>query len=269
MSLFRKIGATIRRRVHARDIDKSLERYRNLLAHTPDTRQSYADAGTFRSQVDRLFALGNTTEAETEALQHIAQSVVSSTVTNRFYRAADYLSDILDDLERDTYLTGESAGEPPLSPDREPFERELKLKAIREAWLVPLKVGSIEACVSAYGTNVGRLLPYAALQRFERLVARLFALVGRSERTLVEERMKAFVVHWREQESFRARFHEPATAVALLLAYLCGARTPNAVENIRRRRSDQPLRLSTAVAEDRQHYLLASLDMLEPIEDDS
>ena len=251
-----KIGAAVRRKIHQREIEESLARYERVSGENAEAKQSYADTGTFRSQVDRLFALGNA--AETAELKRIAESAVQSTVTNRYYRAADYLSDILDDLERHTYLTGEPAGQPPLASLTERFERELKLKAVAEAWLVPLKVGSVENTVTAYSKIVGRLLPYTALQRFERHVARLFALTAQSERKFVEEQVHRLLNTWRHRENTRARFPEPADALAEALICLCGDSIPDGVDYVRARRPDAPIRLATVVPEDRQHYLRAS-----------
>jgi hypothetical protein len=180
-------------------------------------------------------------------------------MTNRYYRAADYLSDIADDLERHTFLTGDLGGEPPLASLAEGFERELKLKAVMQAWLVPLKVGAVESTLAHYARTVGRALPYAALERFERNVSRLFALTEQSERKLVEEHVGQFVTAWSEREIMRARFSDPADAIAGVVACLCGEPIPDGIDFVRTRRADAPLRLSTVVPEDRQHYLRASL----------
>lgn len=257
MGVFSKIGAALRRKIHEREIEQSLTHFESVWGEDSTAKQSYADTGSFRSQVDRLFALGNA--AETAELKRIAEAAVRNTVTNRYYRAADYLSDILDDLERHTYLTGELAGEPPLGELAEGFERELKIKAISEAWLVPLKVGAIESSVSAYGKIVGRLLPYTALQRFERNVARLFALTEQSERKLIEDQLQRFLTTWRHHESSRARFPEPADAITETLVCLCGDSIPSGVDHVRLRRPGARMRLATVAPEDRQHYLFASL----------
>ena len=261
MSLFDRVGAFVRRNAHHRDIRASLEHYERFGGLKPDVKQAYSDAGSFRSQVDRLFAAGNT--AETGELRQIAEGVVSSTLMNRYYRAADYLSDIVDDLERTTYLSGEPSGERPLGEGEEPHERESKLKLVREAWLVPLKVASIEGAIVTHAKHVGRALPYASLQRFERSVARLFALIEQSERTLVQQRVDGLVETWAEAPALRARYASPALAVDDALACLFGERTPEGAEGLRRRRADQPLRLSTVVPEERQHYLRASLSSWE------
>jgi hypothetical protein len=191
-------------------------------------------------------------------MKQIAESAVLNTVTNRYYRAADYLSDILDDLERHTYLTSELAGEPPLSSLDQGFERELKIKVISEAWLVPLKVGAVETTVNAYSRIVGRELPYSALQRFERNVARLFAITEQSERKLIEDHVRRFLETWRRDETMRARFPEPADAITETLVCLCGDSVPAGVEHLRLRRPGARMRLATVAPEDRQHFLRAS-----------
>lgn len=265
MSFFRKIGAAVRRKIHQQEIEQSLAHFERVWGEHSEAKQSYADTGSFRSHVDRLFALGNA--AETEELKRIAEAAVMNTVTNRYYRAADYLSDILDDLERHTYLTGELAGEPPLSSLEERFERELKLKAISEAWLVPLKVGAIETAVSTHSKVVGRLLPYPALQRFERSVARLFALTAQGERKLVEDQVRRLLETWRHHETARARFPEPADAVTETLVCLCGDSIPGGVDHLRLRRPGARMRLATIAPEDRQHYLFASFARWEIVAD--
>jgi len=262
LSFLGKIGAAVRRKIHQREIAATLARFERVWSESAEAKQSYADTGTFRFQVDRLFTLGNA--AETEQLKRIAESSVSSTVTNRYYRAADYLSDILDELERHSYLTGEPGGEPPLGSLEEGFERELKLKAVSEAWLVPLKVGAIENAVSTYSKVVGRLLPYTALQRFERNVARLFAVIEQSERKLVGDHVHRLLDNWRHHETIRSRFPEPADGVTEALVCLCGDSLPSGTEHVRVRRPDAPVRLATVAPEDRGHYLLSSLARWEP-----
>lgn len=125
---------------------------------------------------------------------------------------------------------------------------------------MPLKVGSIETTVSTHSKIIGRLLPYTALQRFERQVARLFASVAASERKLVEEHVLAMLETWRDHELIRTRFAEPADAVVETLLCLSGDSVPDGVSYLRIRRPGAPLRLATAVPEDRQHYLRASMD---------
>lgn len=257
MSLFKSIGAAVRRRIHERDIREILSHYERSVGERTDIKQSFADAGTFRSNVERLFALGNA--AETAELKRLGEAAVSNTITNRFYRAADYLSDVLDELERTTYFTGEPDGEAPLATLEEQFQRELKMQAVYGAWLVPLKVGSIETAIAAHSNVIGRRLPYQAIQNFERAVARLFALAEQSERKLVQDHIGRFLTEWCDSEAIRDRFTEPADAIADALSCLTGELTPDGLAFVRTRRHDQPLRLTTLVPEDRQHYLRAAL----------
>ena len=151
----------MRRKIHQRELEAAIRRYELHHDQNAHTKQSFADTGTFRSQLDRLFTVGNA--AETAELTRTAEAVIASTLTNRYYRPADYLSDILDDLERHTYLTGELEGEAPIASLAERYQRELKLKAVLEAWLVPFKVVVIESSLVTHSRIVGRLLPYTAL----------------------------------------------------------------------------------------------------------
>ena len=259
MSFFKRIGDAVRRKFHEREIRDSLSYYERASGHRADRKQSFADTGTFRYQVDRLFAIGNA--AETAQLKQLAKSAVSNTITNRYYRPADYLSDIYDDLDATTFFTGESSGEAPLSSLTEQVHRELKLKAVMEAWLVPLKVGSIEHVVAEHARLIGRRLPYTALQRFERAAAKLFANVAESERKLTQEYVLSLLTAWSDEDAVRARFTEPADAMIDAYRFLVGESRPDGVHHLRTRRADQPLRLSTVVPEDRQHYLRVTLDL--------
>jgi hypothetical protein len=157
MSLISKLTAALRKKLHEREIVESLLHFERHTGSSPERDQTFSDAGSFRSQVKRLFAIGNL--SETSELKRPAEGVVAVTLTNRYYRSPDYLSDIADDLERHTFLTEEPLGEPPLTKLGEGYARELKLKAVREAWLVPLKVASMEHALITFERNVGRELP--------------------------------------------------------------------------------------------------------------
>ena len=257
MSLFKKFNEALFRRNCDRDIQASLEHYRRYSGNKPDVKQAFSDAGTFRSQVDRLFAIGN--DSEVEEMKGLADATVTTTLTNRYYRTADYLSDVIDDLERTTYLTGESLGEPALDDDLERWEREQKIKAVTEAWIAPLKVGSIEASLAAYSDAIGRSRPYGEFREFERAVARLFSVIDEMERTLLEGQVRTLVASWVDSPELQSRFPAPASAIVSSLACLNGETMPNGVDGLRCRRRDQPMRLSTLVSEDREHYLVASL----------
>ena len=222
-------------------------------------RQSYADAGSFRSQLDRLFNLGNA--AETAELEAIANSSVNLCLTNKYYRPSDFLSDVIEALGSHTFLSYEPDGEPPLS-ELVDHDRQAKLKRVMDSWLVPLKVASIEALLGGYSRILGRTLPYKALGRFERQAARLFALLGESETRFVEERWTEFLHQWKQDPALRSRFADPADAVRVVAECLDGTTSLEESSHLRVRRPDQPLRLSTLVPEDRQHLLRAAFATL-------
>ena len=98
--MWRALGRRLRLLLHRREVAQAAAEYQRLTGHDPGERRPYADAGTFRSQVDRLFALGNATE--TGELRAVAQAAVSACLTNRFYRSADFLADLLSLLESTT-----------------------------------------------------------------------------------------------------------------------------------------------------------------------
>ena len=259
MGLISKLTAALRKKLHEREIAESLLHFERHTGSSPARNQTFSDAGSFRSQVDRLFAIGNL--SETSELKRLAEGVVAVTLTNRYYRAADYLSDIADDLERHTFLTGEPLGEPPLTEPGEGYPRELKLKAVREAWLVPLKVASMERALITFERNVGRELPYRTFEQFERSVARLFALIGESEIRFVEGYLERFFESWPRLEEAQRR--SPARVVAEAVEGLQGRLLPEGIAGLRTRRADQPLRLSTVVHAERQDLLIACLSILE------
>lgn len=247
---------------HRREIETSLEHYRERTGDDAGRTQRYADTGSFRVQLDRLFALG--TAAETAELRQIAESAVVLTLTNKFYRAADFLSDIVGALEERTFLTGEPHGEPPLR-ELELHERKLKLKWTQEAFLVPVKVASLENVLQAHARLIGRRLPYRALARFERACARVYALIDPSEARFVEQRMIVFLEAWKGQAPLHARFPEPVEGILELARCLGGDIRPQGSSALRVRRAGQPFRLSTLVPEDRQHLLRAAFEnLMEP-----
>ena len=219
-------------------------------------RQPYADAGSFGSQLDRLFRLGRA--AETAELEGIANSSVNLCLTNKFYRPSDFLSDIIEALESRTFLSYEPDGEPPLS-GLDDHQRPAKLKQVMESWIVPLKVASIETLLGSFSAILGRALPYRAFGEFERRTAQVFALLGESETRFVEERVTEFLQEWKQEPALRTRFAEPAAGVRFVLERLVDATHLEASSRLRVRRPDQPLRLSTLVPEDRQHLLSAAL----------
>jgi hypothetical protein len=99
-----------------------------------DETQAFSDSGTFRSQLDRLFALAS--GQDVDAFEEIARAVVGACLTNRYYRPADYLSDIVDALDSHTALGGEPGGEPPLR-ELDGGGRHAKLKLVRRADMPP------------------------------------------------------------------------------------------------------------------------------------
>ncbi len=257
MGLFDKLTTSVRRRFHQREIEASLEHYRRTTGASAEEKQVYSDAGSFRSQVDRLFTLGSA--EETGELKHIAEVAASACLSNRYYRPADYLSDIVDALESRTFLTGEPLGKAPLGELSESHERQAKLEAVMEAWLVPLKVAAIESSLAGYSEIVGRSLPYPALQRFERAAARLFSLAGESELRLLEQDLAEILAGWKHSPALRERAPEPATIAEDLVSCFEGSVAPDGVSHLRIRTAGQPLRLSTVVPEERHQLLLAAL----------
>jgi hypothetical protein len=254
-------GLTTAKRLwyHKREIRRSLRHYTERTGKDADVRQPFADSGSFRSQLDRLFELGSA--AETAELEAVAARSVTLCITNKFYRPADFLSDIIDALEGQTLLSYEPDGEPPL-PELDAHERQAKLKQVMDSWLVPLKVASIESLLESFSRILGRSLPYKALGSFERQTAQLFSFLEESELDFAEEHLTEFLRGWNERPGVRERFVEPADGPRDIVQCLAGATRPEGTSSLRVRRSDQPLRLSTLVPEDRQHFLAAAFARL-------
>ena len=259
MKVFQKLREKTLRWYHQREIQQSLRHYLDRTGQDAAVRQAYADAGSFSSQLNRLFSLGRA--AETAELETIANSSVNLCLTNKFYRPSDFLADVVDALETHTFLSYEPNGEPPLS-ELEDHERQTKLTRVMDSWLVPLKVASIETLLGSFSRILGRSVPYRALGRFERQAARLFALVGEGETGFVEEHLTEFLEQWKQDPDLRARVSEPADAVRGVVECLDGRTDLEESSHLRVRRADQPLRLSTLVPEDRQHLLRAALASL-------
>jgi ribosomal protein S27AE len=232
-----------------------LQHFEQWTESDADEKQIHADAGTFRSQVRRLFALAESRELP--QFETIARSVVSTCLTNRYYRPADYLADIVVALQSHTFLVPSEHGEAPLG-DLPPAERRDKIDHVCRAWLAPAKIASLESMVAAHARHVGRALPYAALNRFERAAARLVALVEESEVLAVEQRITEFVAAWKDQATVKARFGEPAAGVLAVVACLEGELKGSEGEGLRSRMR-WPLCLANAVPEDRQFLLEAAL----------
>ncbi len=105
LKIGQKLAEKAQRWYHRREIQHSLRHYRDRTGQDAELRQAYADAGAFRSQLDRLFNLGNA--VETAELETIANSSVNLCLTNKYYRPSDFLSDVLEALESHTFLSHE------------------------------------------------------------------------------------------------------------------------------------------------------------------
>jgi hypothetical protein len=125
-----------------------------------------------------------------------------------------------------------------------------------------LKVASIENLVGAHAAVFRRRLPFLALGRFERQTAKLYSRIEQSEIRLVEEEVSAFLRRWVDTPALQECYEEPAEGLAAVVRSLDGELPLHETEGIRVRRSDQPVRLSTVVPEDRQHLLRASFKKL-------
>lgn len=237
---------------------KVVAHYEGSVGADADAVQRNADAGTFRSQVERLFGLASRTE--TAAFEAIARSVVSTCLTNRYYRPADYLSDVVDALERRTFLGPGEAGEPPLR-GLDPERRRDKIDRVCGAWLVADKVAALESVVATHARVVGTALPYAALARFEREAAQLFSLLELAEVKGMERELATFLEAWRDQAGPKRRFPEPARGLQAVRHALEGRLEKGEGEGLRSRMG-WPLRLCNAVAEDRQHVIALALARL-------
>jgi len=259
VSIFEDVRGRLRRWYHTREIEASLRHYGERTGRDAESRVAFAETGSFRSQVDRLFLLGSS--GETDALRAIASSVVSVCLANKYYRPADFLSDIVDALESWTFLSGEPGGEPGLEGLDE-HARRAKLKTVMEAWLVPIKVAALESLLAGYVKIVGKTLPYASLGRFERQAARVFALLEQSEVSFAEKGLRDFVGEWCASEELKARFQEPGDGIREVVECLEGFVRPEGTSELQVRTVHQPFRLSTVVPYQRQHLLDATLARL-------
>lgn len=252
----RRAQGPLRRWYHHREIQACLAEYRARTGRGGDEGVAFADRGTFRAELARLFALGS--PAETRELTEIASRVVGCCLSNRYYGPSDCLADLVDALDDRTFLGTEPEGEPPLEGLAE-HERRAKLRTVTEAWLVPAKVAAVESVVAGHARVVGRKLPYAALARFERAAARALALADRSEVSFLRDELEAFVRGWAAAEARDRRLAEPAEGVEGLVAVLEGRAEVDGASVLRVRRYGQPVRLSTLAPECRQAMLEAAL----------
>jgi hypothetical protein len=92
-------------------------------------------------------------------------------------------------------------------------------------------------------------------------VARLFSLIGKSEIRFVEGHLDRFFESWSHLEAAQRR--SPASVIAEAVEGLQGRLLLDGITELRTRRADQPLRLSTVVHAERQDLLIACLSVLE------
>ncbi|MFC2173663.1 hypothetical protein ACFLU6_13695 [Acidobacteriota bacterium] len=256
MGFAEKVTRPLRLWYHKKEIQRSLAEFRNVTGRSGEKLQDYSDSGTFRSQVERLFSVGNA--QETGELQRIATSAVYCCLSSRYYKPADFLSDILQAMENRTYLSLEPDGEPPLSECDEVMRR-IKLDLIIKFYLVPVKVAAMETILRYYVKVIGRKLPYQSFSRFERRLARLFGVLGESETTFMENEVMGLINRWWSDPAIRHRFHEPAAAFEPIMKVLLGQESIDIASTLRLRKPGVPLRIGTLVPEDRQHLLRYAL----------
>lgn len=257
--MFEKALAGLRGWVHKREIEAAVVHYAQRTGQDARQRHAFSESGSFQSQLQRLFTLGSA--EETGELKTIASTAVNLCISNKYYRPADFLSDIIDDLERRTYLSMEAEGEAPLE-ELDSHARKLKIEHVMRSWLVPLKVASVETLLLHLARDKHRSLPYAALGRFERMAARLFSLIGESDVRFVEQHLSAFIDSWKSTAHLQKRFGEPADGLRDVLRCLEGEVRPDGTDSLRLRSAGKPFRLSTIVPEDRQHLISAALERI-------
>jgi predicted RNA-binding Zn-ribbon protein involved in translation (DUF1610 family) len=257
--LLRPLLAPIRRLLHHRQIAAALAQYRQRTGGAADQAAQFAESGSFQSQVLRLFSLGSA--AETAELERIASSAIASCHSTKYYRPADLLSDVVDALSSHTFLGASPDGEPPLGELVDQARRE-KLALVIRAWLVPIKIAEVESLLASYARTIGRALPFAALGRFERQAARVFASLEQNEAPYLRDELLAFLNDWKQRAGLRSRYREPALAVEELRGYLDGQRHLEDAPGLRMRRQGLAVRLSTVAPESRQALLAAALDRI-------
>ncbi len=250
--LVKPVVRPVRRFIYFQEIAALAREYKARTGRDPKLKAANAEAGSFHTQLVRLFTVGNA--AETGELQRLATGAITSCQNNRYY----LLGDVLDALESWTFIGDAPDGEAPLDKLDDQWRR-LKIDTVRKAYLVPLKIAFFETVLGGYADSVGRSLPYAALGRFERQVSRVFALLDESETTWMESELSGLLEQWKEDKTFRRRFREPASAVAKLVDAYDGRRPPRDLPSLRVRRAGQPLRLSTLEPSCRQDLLDAAI----------
>jgi hypothetical protein len=257
--LFEKALAGLRGWVHKREIEAAVEHFAQRTGQDARKKHAFSESGSFQSQLQRLFTLGSA--EETGELKTIASTAVNLCISNKYYRPADFLSDIIDDLERRTFLSMEAEGEAPLE-ELDSRGRKLKIEHVMKGWLVPLKVASVESLLIQLARDKGRSLPYVALGRFERQTARVFSLIGESDVRFVEQHFSAFLQSWTTEARLKQRFPEPADGAKDVYQCLTGEIHPEGTDSLRLRGPGKPFRLSTLVPEDRQHLVSAALERI-------
>jgi hypothetical protein len=254
-----RLRGRLARWFNRREIEETLRLYHERTGADADRRSAFADAGSFRSQVERLFEISLPTDPG--ELREIAPRTVSLCFANRYYKPADCLADVVDALETWTFLSHEPEGEPGIDSLEGPA-RVAKLRVVIDSWLVPAKVAAIETLLGCYADAIGRSLPYTALARFERQAARLLALLEQPELLLVGERLAALVEGWPGDATLKQRFREPADALRQAVDCLEGISPPADPGGLRVRVTGQPLRLSTVLPEQRTELIRVALSAL-------
>jgi hypothetical protein len=261
MGFVDRMSSSVRLWYHKREIETALRHYQKQTGREGGKKEAFSESGSFQSQLHRLFSVGSADE--TGQLRDIAASAVNLCITNKYYKPADFLSDVIDALESWTYLSTEPDGEPPLS-ELVDQPRRAKLEQVERSWLIPMKVAAVETLLERLAGRKDRSLGYQALGRFEREAARLFSLVEEAEVTLVEQAVQDFLDRWRTDARLKERFPEPAVGLQDTLVCFNGEMRPEGTDDLRVRRYGQPFRLSTLVPEDRQHLIKAALERLQP-----
>jgi len=254
-----RLRGRLARWFNRREIEETLRLYHERTGADADRRSAFADAGSFRSQVERLFEICLPTDPGD--IREIAPRAVSLCFANRYYKPADCLADVVDALETWTFLSHEPDGEPGIDSLEGPA-RVAKLRVVVDSWLVPAKVAAIEGLLERYGEVIGRSLPYSALARFERQAARLLALLEQPELLFVGERLRALVERWPDDKELKERFREPADALRQAVDCLEGLTPPSDPSGLRVRVTGQPLRLSTVLPEQRTELIQIALSAL-------
>ena len=235
---------------HLHDKTHILLDYEDSTGKSPTETPVHSDSGAFASQLDRLFGL----PGDAATLRKLAQRAINIALTNEFYCIEDYLSDIIDDLERRTYYSLEADGEPPLRGLHE-SENAAKLRLISRAWLVPEKIVAIETSLREAALAWRDLVSEEELGRFERTLARVFAQLSATESRFLIGELRQFITRWASDPGQRERTPHPSRAAGRVLAALLGEEHSSGTFQLRPRVAGLPLRLSTVHPADRPPFL--------------